>query len=131
MDRHGEGLQIRRSVLGDAHVDSATDATSAIDADFQTWITETVWGGVWSRPGLDRRTRSLVTIALLAAQGRTELDLHIRAAANTGASVEEIAETLFHVGVYAGVPAAHAAFDRLKEITREGERPAAEGDGDG
>ena len=120
MGRYEQGMEVRRQVLGDAHVDSAVETTDSIDADFQTWITEAVWGSVWSRPGLDPRTRSLVTIALLAAQGRPELALHLRSAANTGATVAEIAETLFHVGVYAGVPAAHSAFDLLKEIAGEG-----------
>lgn len=116
------GMKTRREVLGDEHVDRAVDATSELDADFQRWITEIAWGGVWSRPGLDRRTRSLVTIAILAALGRDELELHLRAARNTGATPEEIAEALMHVGVYAGVPAAHAAFNVAKRIFEEDEQ---------
>jgi 4-carboxymuconolactone decarboxylase len=123
------GMKTRREVLGDAHVDRAAEHTTELDADFQRWITEMAWGGVWSRPGLDRRTRSLVTIAILAALGRDELDLHLRAARNTGATPDEIAEALMHVGVYAGVPAAHAAFGRAKQVWAEGEHE--EGDGGG
>jgi 4-carboxymuconolactone decarboxylase len=113
------GIRTRREVLGDEHVDRATAAATDLDHDFQRWITETAWGGVWSRPGLDKRTRSLVTIAILAALGREELAMHLRAAARTGATTEEIAETLLHVAVYAGVPAAHAAFAEAKRIAAE------------
>jgi 4-carboxymuconolactone decarboxylase len=113
------GMQKRRQVLGDEHVDRAAAASTEIDRDFQEWITETAWGGVWARPGIDDRTRSLVTIALLAAGGHDELDLHLRAARNTGASAQDIAEVLLHVAVYAGVPAANAAFARLKAIYPE------------
>jgi len=112
-------MKTRREVLGDEHVDRAADSTTELDADFQRWITEMAWGGVWSRPGLDRRTRSLVTIAILAALGRDEVELHLRAAENTGATPDEIAEVLMHVGVYAGVPAAHAAFKVAKQVHQE------------
>jgi len=115
------GMKTRREVLGDEHVDRASEKTSELDADFQRWITEMAWGGVWSRPGLDRGTRSLVTIAILAALGRDELELHLRAARNTGATPDQIAEALMHVGVYAGVPAAHAAFSVAKRIFEEEE----------
>ena len=113
------GMKTRREVLGDEHVDRATEKTTDLDRDFQQWITETAWGGVWSRPGLDRRTRSLVTIAILAALGREELELHVRAAERTGATPEDIAEALMHVAVYAGVPVAHSAFKVVKQIQRE------------
>jgi 4-carboxymuconolactone decarboxylase len=116
------GMKTRREVLGDEHVDRAAERTTELDADFQRWITEMAWGGVWSRPGLDRRTRSLVTIAILAALGRDELELHLRAARNTGVTREEIAEALMHVGVYAGVPAAHAAFSMAKRILAESDQ---------
>ncbi|HEX9643100.1 MAG TPA: 4-carboxymuconolactone decarboxylase [Acidimicrobiia bacterium] len=115
MDRHQQGMHIRREVLGDDHVDRAEAATTDFDAEFQRFITETAWGGVWARPGLDLRTRSLITIAILAALGRDEVDLHLRASRNTGATPEDIAETLLHVAVYAGIPAAHAAFARAKQ----------------
>jgi 4-carboxymuconolactone decarboxylase len=113
------GMKARREVLGNEHVDRATEAITDLDRDFQAWITEMAWGSVWSRPGLDRRTRSLVTIAILAALGRDEVELHLRAAHNTGASLEDIAEVLMHVGIYAGVPAAHEAFGVAKRVEQE------------
>ena len=116
-DRHETGTRVRREVLGDAHVDRATAAATPFDAPFQRFITETAWGTLWAGEGIDRRTRSLVTIAILAALGRhEELALHLRASANTGATPEEIREALLHVAVYAGVPAANAAFTLAKSI---------------
>ena len=101
----------RRAVLGDAHVDRAEARKTDFDADFQRFITEGAWGSLWSRDGLTRRERSLLTIALLAALGHgEELALHVRATRNTGASAEDIKEALLHVAVYAGVPAANRAF---------------------
>jgi 4-carboxymuconolactone decarboxylase len=117
-DTYDRGMATRREVLGADHVDRAAAAVSELDSDFQRWITESAWGSVWSRPGLDRRTRSLVTVAILAALGREELDLHLRA--NTEATTEEIVEVLFHVGVYAGIPAAHSGMQRLKSIVGAG-----------
>ena len=108
------GLEVRKEVLGAEHVERAQARATHLDRDFQRWITETAWGGVWTRTRLDRRTKHLVTIAILAALGREELDLHLRASRNTGASPEDIAEALMHVAVYAGVPAANAAFAKLK-----------------
>jgi 4-carboxymuconolactone decarboxylase len=108
--RYEAGERVRREVLGDAHVDRAQAQTTALDADFQRFLTEMAWGSVWARPDLDRRTRSLVTIAILAALGREELALHLRASRNTGADPREVAEVLLHVAVYAGVPAANRAF---------------------
>ena len=111
------GMRVRREVLGDAHVDQAQARQTSFDADFQRFITETAWGTLWARPDLDRRTRSIVTIAILAALGRAEeLALHIRASRNTGATPHEIAEALLHVAVYAGVPAANSAFAVAKQI---------------
>ncbi len=118
-ERHDEGMRVRREVLGEEHVDGAIDATTSIDRDFQRWITENVWGDLWSRQTLSRRDRSLVTIAILAAMGHEELALHLRAARNTGATVDEITETLQHVAVYAGVPAANRAFKTMKTIYEE------------
>ena len=109
------GLKVRKEVLGAEHVERAQARATDLDRDFQRWITESAWGGVWTRPHLDRRTKHLVTIAILAALGREELDLHLRASRNTGTTAQDIAETLFHVAVYAGVPAANAAFARLKQ----------------
>ena len=115
--RYEEGMRVRRAVLGDAHVDRAEARKTAFDEPFQRFVTETAWGGVWTRPDLDRRTRSLITIAILAALGRhEELALHLRASANTGAAVEEIREALLHVAVYAGVPAANSAVALAKGI---------------
>ncbi|MFP3881516.1 MAG: 4-carboxymuconolactone decarboxylase [Actinomycetota bacterium] len=113
------GMKVRREVLGDDHVDRAVASTTRVDRDFQRWITENVWGDLWTRPVLDRRDRSLVTIALLAADSHEELGLHLRAARNTGATPEEIAEVLLHVAVYAGVPAANHAFKMMKTIYEE------------
>jgi 4-carboxymuconolactone decarboxylase len=116
VDRYERGMQVRREVLGDAHVDRASEAITDLDRDFQRWITENAWGGVWARPGLDRRTRSLITIAILAALDHDELELHLHAAENTGATPEDVAEALLHVGVYAGVPSANSAFKLAKRI---------------
>lgn len=113
--RYEDGVKVRRSVLGDAHVDRALAQQTAFDAPFQKFITEVAWGSLWSGPDLDRRTRSLVTIAILAALGRREeLELHLRASQNTGATPEEVREALMHVAVYAGVPAANSAMALAK-----------------
>ena len=116
------GMKVRREVLGDEHVDRSLARATEFDADFQRFITETAWGSVWSRPDLDRRTRSLVTIAILAALGRDELALHLHASQNIGVDPREIAEVLLHVAVYAGVPAANSAFAMAK---KEFEQPAS------
>lgn len=119
------GMRVRRKVLGPAHVDRATAHITDLDRDFQRFITETAWGGVWSRPHFDRRTRSIVTLALLAGLGREEeFALHVRASRNTGATPKDITELLLHVAVYAGVPAANSALriakQTLAELAREG-----------
>jgi 4-carboxymuconolactone decarboxylase len=109
------GMTTRRSVLGDSHVDRATARITALDDDFQTVSTEGAWGSVWSRPGLSKRERSMLTIALLAALGHDEeVAMHVRATANTGCSPDDIKEALLHVAVYAGVPAANRAFKIAK-----------------
>jgi len=114
------GMAVRRQVLGEAHVARAVAETTDFDRDFQAFITRTAWGGVWARPGLDRRTRSLLTIAMMAALGHeAELKLHLRASRNTGATPADIAEVLLQVAVYGGVPAANAAFRAAKEIFAE------------
>ncbi|HEX4204601.1 MAG TPA: 4-carboxymuconolactone decarboxylase [Ktedonobacteraceae bacterium] len=112
--RYDIGMKVRKEVLGSEHVERTHARTTEFDAEFQHFITETAWGGLWARPDLDRRTRSLVTIAILAALGREELALHLRASRNIGVDPHEIAEALFHVAVYAGVPAANAAFSIAK-----------------
>lgn len=115
--RYEAGLKVRTEVLGAEHVARAQARLTPLDADFQRFITEYAWGSVWDRPGLDRRTRSLVTIALLAGLGRhEELELHFRASKNIGVDPREIAEVLMHVAVYAGVPAANRAFALAKSI---------------
>lgn len=116
MDRYSEGMRVRREVLGDSHVDKAKAEVSELDRDFQDWITESVWGAIWADPGLDRCTRSLVTIAILAVLGRSELDLHLGAAGRNGVTPAQLTQTLLHVAVYGGVPAANAAFQKAKEL---------------
>ena len=114
--RYDIGMNVRKEVLGSEHVEQAQAHTTGFDADFQQFITEAAWGSVWARPDLDRRTRSLVTIAILAALGREELALHLRAAIhNLGVDPREIAEVLLHVAIYAGIPAANAAFSMAKK----------------
>lgn len=113
------GMEMRRRVLGDDHVDRAAAATSDLDRVFQTWITEKVWADLWTRPELEVRDRSLVTIAILAALDHEELELHLEAARNTGVSTAEIGEVLLHVATYAGVPSANRAFKVLKDVYDE------------
>ncbi len=109
-ERYEAGMKTRREVLGDAHVDRAEANKRPFDEDFQRMITEGAWGSVWSRPGLSKRERSVVTIALLAALGHwDEVAMHVRATRNTGASPEDVMEAILHVAVYAGVPAANHA----------------------
>ena len=130
--RREQGMRIRREVLGDAHVDRAEANTTPLTEDFQDFITRTAWGDVWARDGLDRRTRSAITIAVLAALGRTdELALHLRAALRNGLSPEEIGEVLLQTGVYAGVPAANAAFALAVSVLGETDTTTArEADGE-
>jgi 4-carboxymuconolactone decarboxylase len=116
MGAYEDGMKMRRAVLGDDHVDRATESATDLDADFQRWITEMAWGGVWARPDLDLRTRSLLTIAILGALNHTELELHLRAARNTGVTPDDVREALLHVAVYAGVPAANRAFKIAKDV---------------
>lgn len=127
-DRFATGHAMRRSILGDAHVDRAQACQTAFDADFQRYITENAWGSVWSRPGLDTRMRSLLTIALLAGLGHwEEFAMHVRASQRTGATGDEIREALFQVAVYAGVPAANRAFAIAKEVLADLDRTTNEG----
>src|SRR4030095_12664638 len=129
--RYDAGTRVRRAVLGDEHVDRAIASQTAFDAPFQRFITEVAWGSLWSRPELEPKTRSLITIALLAALGRREeLEVHLRAARNTGATPEEIREALLHVAVYAGVPAANSAFALARTIVTIGDAPADDASGD-
>ncbi|WP_289036164.1 4-carboxymuconolactone decarboxylase [uncultured Roseibium sp.] len=117
--RYETGMATRRSVLGDTHVDQASENMTDFDIPFQTMITEGAWGTVWSDDALTKRERSIVTIALLAALGHEEeLAMHVRATANTGASAEDIREALMHVAIYAGVPAANTAIKVAKETLK-------------
>jgi len=119
-DDYESGMAVRKQVLGEAHVARAQANITDLDRDFQAFITRTAWGGIWTRPGLDRRTRSMLTIAMMASLGHEEeLKLHLRASKNTGATPADIAEVLMQVAVYAGVPAANSAFRMAKEIFRE------------
>jgi 4-carboxymuconolactone decarboxylase len=115
-----QGMQVRRAVLGDAHVDQAEDNKTDFDADFQRFITEFAWGAVWTGPTIDRQTRHLLTIAILAALGKeNELALHVRATQNTGVTPEQIKEVFHQVAVYAGIPAANTAFRVAKGVFAE------------
>jgi 4-carboxymuconolactone decarboxylase len=117
---YNKGMKTRRSVLGDAHVDKAESSKTDFDTDFQEYITNNAWGAVWSRPGLTKRERSLITIALLAALGHEEeLAMHIRATKNTGATEDDVKEVLLHTAVYAGVPVANGAIKIAKEIFKK------------
>ena len=110
-DSHERGMSVRREVLGDEHVDGAIERTTDFTAAFQDLITRYAWGEIWSRPGLDRRTRSLITLATLVALGREEeLAMHVRAAVRIGVTPDEIKEVLLHSAIYCGVPAANGAF---------------------
>ena len=122
-------MTVRREVLGDAHVDRAVANTTEFTRPFQEYITEAAWGAVWTRPGLDRRTRSCVTLAVLAAlHCHEELAMHVRAALRNGLTAEEIGEVLLHTGVYAGVPAANTAFAVAQRTLAELGEPIAQRD---
>jgi 4-carboxymuconolactone decarboxylase len=115
-----KGMKMRRGVLGDAHVDRAEANKTSFDADFQRFITEAAWGTVWTRPGLDQKTRHLITLAMLAALGKEhELAMHIRATQNTGVTPEELREVFLQVAIYAGVPSANTAFSVAKSVYAE------------
>ena len=119
-DRFDDGMKIRRKELGDAHVDRAEAAKTPLDTPFQTLITEGAWGTVWASDKITLRERSMLTLALLAATGNfTEIPMHIRATANTGASKEDVMEALQHVAIYAGVPKANHALKLAKQTYAE------------
>ena len=125
-DQYEQGMKVRREVLGDEHVDSAIERTTGFTADFQELITRYAWGEIWARPGLDRRTRSCVTLAILVALGREEeLGMHVRAALRIGLTPDEIKEVLLHSAIYCGVPAANGAFAVAQKVLDEaGHQPA-------
>ena len=118
-NRQPRGEQVRREILGDEHVDTAQQRTSDFTRPFQEYVTGAAWADVWGRPGLDRRTRSAITLALLTAlRADGEIPMHVRAALRHGLSRDEIAEVLLHAAVYAGLPAANAAFRVADEVLR-------------
>jgi 4-carboxymuconolactone decarboxylase len=117
---YDEGMRIRREVLGDAHVDQAVENTTEFTQDFQDLITRYAWGEIWARPGLDRKTRSCITLTALAALNHhKELALHVRAARRNGLSPDEIKEVLLQAAIYCGVPAANTAFAVAAEVLAE------------
>jgi 4-carboxymuconolactone decarboxylase len=121
-EAHERGMKVRREVLGDAHVDEAVARTTGFTADFQDLITRYAWGEIWSRPGLDRRTRSAITLTALIALGRMdELPMHVRAARRNGLSEDEIKEVLLQSAVYCGAPAANTAFAVAARVLAEEE----------
>lgn len=121
-DSFARGMVVRRQVLGDQHVDRAAAAATDLTADFQQLITRYVWGEIWTRPGLDRRTRSCITVAMLVALNRPEeLALHLRAAMTNGVTRAEIKEVLLQTAIYCGVPAANAAFAIAQRVLGEAE----------
>ena len=114
------GMKTRREVLGDEHVDRAAAAAGTFGRPWQEFITRYAWGGVWSRPGLDRRTRSAITLAALTSlRAENEIGMHVRAARRNGLTVEEIIEIFIHTAVYAGVPASNAAFSVARKVLQE------------
>ena len=122
--RREQGMKVRRAVLGDAHVDRTLAKRTEFNGDFQDFITRYAWGEVWSRPGLPRHTRSLVTLALMVALNRgDEFKMHVRAAFNNGVTRDEIKELLLHCALYAGLPAANAAYHLAEEVFAELDRP--------
>jgi 4-carboxymuconolactone decarboxylase len=119
-DLDNDGLEVRRAVLGDAHVERAIERTTEFTAPFQEFITRYAWGGVWTREGLDRRTRSVITLSVLTALGReNEIAMHVRAALRNGLTPEEIGEVFIHTAIYAGVPAANSAFAIAQKVIEE------------
>ncbi|HET9045675.1 MAG TPA: 4-carboxymuconolactone decarboxylase [Casimicrobiaceae bacterium] len=116
-ERYENGMKVRRAVLGDAHVDRSLAKINAFNGEFQDLITRYAWGEIWTRPGLPRHTRSLLTIGLMVALNRSEeLKLHIRAAFNNGVTRDEIKEVILQCAIYAGVPAANSAFHMAEDV---------------
>jgi len=121
VERRERGLKIRREVLGDEHVDRAQAGSTPLTRDFQDLITRYAWGEIWSRPGLDRRTRSCITVAMTVVLNRPEeLKLHLRGALRNGVTVDELREVLLQTAVYCGIPAANAAFRVAEDVFRDG-----------
>jgi 4-carboxymuconolactone decarboxylase len=119
-DRHDAGMKVRRTVLGDAHVDRTIKSRNAFNEEYQDLITRYAWGEIWTRPGLPKHTRSLLTLALMVALNRgDEFRMHVRAAASNGVTRDEIKEVLLQCAIYAGVPAANRAFHQAQEVFDE------------
>ena len=125
-ERHTAGMKVRRAVLGNAHVDRSVKNTSEFNAEFQDLITRYAWGEIWTRPGLPRHTRSLITLALMIAVNRgDEFRMHVRAAFNNGVTRDEIKEVLLQCAIYCGVPASNAAFHMAQEVFAEMDKDAS------
>jgi len=121
--RYEEGMKVRRAVLGDAHVDASLENRNEFNEAFQDLITRYAWGEIWTRPGLPRKTRSMITLATMVALNRSdELRMHLRAALNNGVSREEIQEVLLQTAIYCGVPAANSAFHLAEEVFAQQEK---------
>jgi 4-carboxymuconolactone decarboxylase len=119
-ERYRQGMKVRRGVLGDAHVDRALKARNNFNEGFQDLITRYAWGEIWSRPGLPRKTRSLITLAMMVALNRNdEFRMHVRAAIDNGVTRDEIKEVLLQTAIYCGVPAANSAFHAAAEVISE------------
>ena len=122
-ERYEQGMSVRRAVLGDAHVDRSVKNTNDFNREYQDLITRYAWGEIWTRPGLSRHSRSLITIALMVALNRSEeLRMHIRAAFHNGVTREQIKEVLVHTAIYCGVPAANSAFHAAEAVFAEMEK---------
>ena len=127
-DRYAKGMEVRRAVLGDAHVDRSLAKRDAFTEEFQDLITRYAWGEIWTRPGLPRHTRSLITLALMIALNRSdEFKLHVRAAFNNGVTRDEIKEVIMQCAIYAGVPAANSAFHMAAEVFAQMTHPSESG----
>ena len=125
-ERYENGLAVRRAVLGNAHVDRSLAKRTDFTEEFQALITRYAWGEIWTRPGLPRHSRSLLTVGLMVALNRPdEFRLHVRAAFNNGVTRDEIREVLLHCAIYAGVPAANSAFHMVEDVFAQMETPAA------
>ena len=119
-ERREQGMKVRREVLGDEHVDRAVAGTTPFTEPFQEFITRYAWGEIWARPGLDRKTRSCITLAaLVALRAENEIAMHVRAALRNGLTPEEIGEVILHTAIYAGLPAANGAFAIAKQVLEE------------
>ena len=120
-DTRGDGMKVRREVLGDAYVDAAVEKTTPFTEDFQNFITRYAWGEIWTRPGLDRKTRSCITLTALMARGHhEELATHVEGALRNGLTEDEIKEVFLHGAIYCGVPAANAAFAVARQVIERG-----------